>query len=123
VANPPYVIEQRPRGLGPRLSLWLRGRRFMLAGLLALAEVIALVIWRPSFLLASVVAFIVLVVAIAIAVRIPRGVARDLLWIVAIAEGMVVILPLALGLSVVLGLVVAVALLVALVALAIRFRF
>jgi hypothetical protein len=122
MAQAPYVIEQGPRGRGARLSLWLRGRRFLLAGVLALAQVLAVIIFDPSLVLASLAAFLVLVVAIALAVRVRKGVLRDVLVIVAIAEAMVVVLPLVLGLSVVLGLLVAVALLVALIALAIRFK-
>jgi len=122
MAQAPYVIEQGPRGRGGRLSLWLRGRRFLLAGVLALAQVLAVIIFDPSLVLASLAAFLVLVVAIALAVRVRKGVLRDVLVIVAIAEAMVVVLPLVLGLSVVLGLLVAVALLVALIALAIRFK-
>ena len=122
MAQAPYVIEQGPRGPGARLSLWLRGRRLLLAAVLALAQVLAVLIWEPSLVLASLLAFLVLVVAVTLAVRVRKGVLRDVLVIVAIAEGIVVILPLVLGLSVVLGLLVAVALLVALIALAIRFR-
>jgi hypothetical protein len=122
MAQAPYVIEQGPRGPGARLSLWLRGRRFLLAAILALAQVLAVLIWDPSLVLASLLAFLVLVVAVALATRVRRGVLRDVLVIIAIAEGIVVILPLLLGLSVVLGLLVAVVLLVALIALAVRFR-
>jgi hypothetical protein len=122
MAQAPYVIEQGPRGPGARLSLWLRGRRFRLAGVLALAQVLAVVIFDPSLVLASLAAFLVLVVAITLAVRVRKGVLRDLLVIVAIAEAMVVVLPLVLGVSVVVGLLLAVVLLVALIALAIRFR-
>ena len=118
----PYVIEQGPRGPGARLSLWLRGRRFLLALALALAQVVAVLVWDPSFILVSLLAFLVLVGAISLAVRVRKGVLRDVLVIVAIAEAMVVVLPLLLGLSVVLGLLVAVVLLVALIALAVRFR-
>ena len=122
MAQAPYVIEQGPRGPGARLSLWLRGRRFLLAGVLALAQVLAVVIFDPSLVLASLAAFLLLVVAIALATRVRKGVFRDVLVIVAIAEAMVVVLPLVLGVSVVVGLLVAVVLLVALIALAIRFR-
>jgi hypothetical protein len=65
MAQAPYVIEQGPRGPGARLSLWLRGRRFLLAGILALAQVLAVVIFDPGFLLAVVL----LVALIALAIR------------------------------------------------------
>ena len=122
MAQAPYVIEGGPRGPAARLSLWLRGRRFLLAGILALAQVLAVVVWEPSFVLASLAAFLEILIALTLAARVPKGLLRDVLVIVAIAEAMVVVLPLVLGLSVVLGLLVAVVLLVALIALAIRFR-
>jgi hypothetical protein len=122
VAQAPYVIEQPPRGAGARLSLWLRGRRLLLAALLALAEVVALIVWRPSVLLAVAAAAIVLVLAVMGATRLPRGVGRDLLWIVALAQGLVVVLPLVLTISLVAGLLVAALLLAALVVVALRLR-
>lgn len=122
MAQAPYVIEQRPRGAGARLSLWLRGRRLLVAGTAALVEVLALIVWRPSLVLATAAATIVLVLSVLGATRLRKGVVRDLLWIVALAQAMVVVLPLLLGLSLVAGLVTAAVLLVGLVAVALRLR-
>ena len=94
----------------------------MLAGILALAEVIAFLVWRPSAVLMAVLAVAVLVVCVAVATRIPAGLPRDVLWIVAIAQGIVVVIPLVVGLSLVAALVVAVGLIVALVVVAARWR-
>ncbi|MGD9695092.1 MAG: hypothetical protein AB7V42_05470 [Thermoleophilia bacterium] len=118
----PLVIDMTPQPEGGKALRWLRGRRLMLAGILALAEVVAFLIWRPSALLMATAAVVLLVACVAIATRIGPGVPRTLLWIVAIAQGIVVIIPLVVGLSLVAGLVIAVALIVALIAVAARWR-
>jgi hypothetical protein len=61
-------------------------------------------------------------VAVAIATRLPAGVLRDLRWIIAIAQGIVVVIPLVVGLSLVAALVVAIGLILALVVIAARWR-
>ena len=63
-----------------------------------------------------------LVLCVAGATRVGPGILRDLLWIGAIAQGIVVIIPLVVGLSLVAGLLVAVVLIVGLVAVAARWR-
>jgi hypothetical protein len=118
----PLVIEARPETTTGRARQWLRSRRIMLSGILALAEVVAFLVWRPSAVLMGVLAVAVLVVCVAVATRIPAGLTRDVLWIVAIAQGIVVVIPLVAGLSLVAALVVAVGLIVALVVVAARWR-
>jgi hypothetical protein len=118
----PLVIEARPETAAGRARQWLRGRRVMLAGILALAEVVAFLVWRPSAVLMGALAVAALVVCVAVATRVPAGVFRDLLWIVAIAQGIVVVIPLVVGLSLVAALVVAIGLIVALVVVAARWR-
>jgi hypothetical protein len=95
----------------------------MLAGILALAEVVAFVIWRPSPLLMAALAVVLLIVTVMGAVRLRPGVLRDLLWIVAIAQGLVVVIPLVVGLSVFAGVLVAIVLIVALILVAARWRW
>lgn len=116
------MIEARAQTPTGRARQWLRGRRLLLSAVLALVEVIAFLIWRPSALLMAVLAVVVLVVALMGATRLRAGLARDLLWIVAIAQGIVVLIPVVVGLSLVAGLIVAILLLVALVAVAARWR-
>ena len=94
----------------------------MLSGILALAEVVAFLIWRPSAILMGALAVALLVVSVALATRLPAGVLRDVLWIVAIAQAIVVVIPLVVGLSLVAALVVAIGLIVALVVVAARWR-
>lgn len=118
----PYIIEAGPTSTRGRVSRWLRGRRIMLAGILALVEVVAFLIWRPSALLLATLAVVLLVLCVMGASRVGPGVLRDLLLIVAIAQGIVVVVPLVVGASVVIGVLVAVVLIIALVAVAARWR-
>jgi hypothetical protein len=94
----------------------------MLSGVLALVEVVGFIIWRPSAVLLATLALAVLVLSVMAATRIGPGLLRDLLWIVAIAQGIVVVIPLVVGLSLVAGLLVAIVLIVVLVAIAARWR-
>ena len=118
----PLVIEARPPTLRGRASRWLRGRRILLAGLLALAEVILFLVWRPNAFLLVALAVALLVVSVWLATRVSAGLLRDILWIVAIAQGMVVVVPLVVGLSVLAGLLVALVLIIGLILVAVRWR-
>jgi hypothetical protein len=118
----PLVIEARPATLRGRARRWLRGRRLLLAGFVALVEVVLFILWRPSAVLLAVLAVALLVVSIAVATRLPAGLLRDVLWIVAIAQGIVVLIPLVVGLSVLAGLLVALVLIVGLILVAARWR-
>lgn len=118
----PLTIEARPGSARERMRRRLRGRRLMLSGILALIEVLAFFLWRPNTLLFATLAVIVLVLCVMAVTRVGPGLLRDLLWIVAIAQGLVVFIPLVVGLSLVAGLIVAMGLIVALVAIAARWR-
>lgn len=118
----PLLIELEPPSTRERARRWLRGRRLMLSGILALVEVIAFLIWRPSAVLLATLAIVVLVVSVMGATRIGPGLARDLLWIVAIAQAIVVAIPLLVGVSLVAALATAIVIIVALVAIAARWR-
>lgn len=118
----PFIIEARPASARERMRRWLRGRRLMLGGVLALVEVLSFIIWRPSALLMATLAVVVLVLAVAGATRLRAGMLRDLLWIVAIAQGIVVVIPLIVGVSLVAGLLLAVGVIVVLIAVAARWR-
>lgn len=118
----PLVIEVRPTTLRGRASRWLRGRRFLLAGLVALVEVVAFIVWRPNAVLLAALAVALLVVSGWLATRVAPGLLRDVLWIVAIAQGIVVLIPLVVGLSVLAGLLVALVLIVGLILVAVRWR-
>jgi hypothetical protein len=118
----PLTIEAEPASLIGRARRWLRGRRLMLSGILALLEVVAFIVWRPSAVLLGTLAIAVLVVAVMGATRVGPGLVRDLLWIVAIAQGIVVVIPLVVGLSLVAALATAIIIIVAFVAIAARWR-
>jgi hypothetical protein len=119
----PDVIEPPPRGVAERVRRMLRGRRLIVAAAIAVVEVVAVLVWRPNLLLVSAVAAIVFGVALWAAVRTQPGLLRDLLWIVAISQGMVIALPALFGLSLLAALAVMVLLLVLLVMLVSRVRF
>ncbi len=94
----------------------------MLSGVLALVEVVGFLIWRPSAVLLATLAVVVLALSVMGATRVRPGLLRDLLWIVAIAQAIVVVIPLVVGLSLVAGLIVAIVLIVGLVLIAARWR-
>lgn len=116
------MIEAQPPGLRRRMSDLLRGRRFLFAGILALVEVVGVLVWRGSALLLAVLALVVLMAAVAIAVRLAPGPLRDVMWIIAIAQSVIVVIPLLVGASFIAAIVVGVLLIVALIAIAARWR-
>jgi len=118
----PILLELERPGPAERVRRWLGGRRIMLSGILALAEVVAFIIWRPSALLLTLLAVALLIVCVMGATRLPAGLARDVLWIVAIAQAIVVAIPLVIGLSFVAALVTGIVIIVALIAVAARWR-
>jgi hypothetical protein len=118
----PLLIELEPPSSRERARRWLRGRRLMLSGILALVEVIGFLIWRPSAVLLATLAIALLVVSVMGATRLGPGLLRDVLWIVAIAQGIVVTIPLIVGVSLVAALVTALVIIVAFVAIAARWR-
>jgi hypothetical protein len=122
VAEPPLIIDAGPVTPVGRVRRWLRGRRIMLSGILALVEVLAFIIWRPSAVLLAALAVALLVASVFGATRLRSGLLRDVLWIVAIAQGIVVVIPLVVSASLVAALAVGVLLIVALVVAAARWR-
>jgi hypothetical protein len=122
VAEPPIIIEAGPTTPADRVRRWLRGRRIMLSGILALVEVLAFIIWRPSAALLAALAIALLVVSAFAATRLRPGLIRDVMWIIAIAQGIVVVIPLVVTASLVAALAVGVLLIVALVVVAARWR-
>ena len=122
VSEPPLIIEAGPTSPVDRARRWLRSRRIMLSGILALVEVLAFIIWRPSAVLLATLAIALLIVSVLAATRLRPGFAREIFWIIAIAQGIVVVIPLVVGLSLVAALAVGVLLIVALVVVAARWR-
>lgn len=114
------VIEANPPGFRHRLSERIRARRVLIAAILALVEVVAVVVWRGSALLLAVLALAILVAAVAIAVRLTPGPVRDLLWIVAMAQSVIVVIPLVVGASFIVAVLLAMLLVAGLIAVALR---
>jgi hypothetical protein len=124
MARVPVIIDEPPRSVSGKASAWLRGRRIMLAAGLALLEVLCFLIWRPGAIASTLAAALVLVLAVTGIGRLQPGLARDLLWIVAIAQALVVALPLiAIGISLLAGTLIVLGVLAAIVVIAFRLRF
>jgi hypothetical protein len=122
VAEPPLIIEAGPTTPADKVRRWLRGRRIMLSGVLALVEVLAFIIWRPSAVLLATLAVALLAASLFAATHLRPGLVRDVMWIVAIAQGIVIVIPLVVTASLVAALAVGVLLIVALVVVAARWR-
>jgi hypothetical protein len=119
---PPAIIDEAPRSTRERWGRWLRARRLSLAAVLALAEVLYVLIARPGTLLFSSLALIVLVLAALGISRLGPGIPRDLLLVLAIAQALVLVIPLVVGVSFLLGIIAAVVILVVVIAAAFRLR-
>lgn len=104
----PLIVDGPPTTRRERMRAGVRRRIVPAAAVLALVEVVAFLIWRPSFWLVSIFAFLLMIVAFMAWARLKPGVLRDLVLIVAIAQGLVTVLPLAIGLSVFAGIILAV---------------
>ena len=118
----PRIIDEPPRGNRARAAAWLRGRRFSAAALLALAEIVYVLVARPSTLFIAALAFVLLVLSVMGITRLGPGVVRDALIVVAIAQALVLVMPFAIGLGFAVGVISAIVLLVLLVLAAFRLR-
>jgi hypothetical protein len=120
---PVITVEERPPGWTGRASEWLRHRRLAVAALLALAEVIAYAVVRPGFLLGIVIVGLALVVCFAAGGRLESGLARDIVMVIALAQAMVIALPILGALfSLFIGVILVLAVIALFVAIAVRFR-
>jgi hypothetical protein len=123
VNHPVITIEDPTRAPAPSSAGWLQGRRLMLAGILAVAEVVAYLIMGPNRWLAILLVGAVLAVCIAVSGRIPAGTGRDLLLVVGLAQAVVIALPILVGVVTLLVATLTVLLLIAVfVLIGLRFR-
>jgi len=108
----PIIIEHRARGTGPGMgggpTNFLRRRRWSIAAVLAVCEMLYVIVGHPTWFVASLVALLVLVLAVLGIRHLRPGIVRDALWIVAISQGLVLVIPIALTASLALGLILAV---------------
>lgn len=95
----------------------------MTAAIVAVAEVVAIIAWRPSLLLVVLVASVITVLSLWVSFRFLKpGFLRDLLWVIGLSQAMVVAIPLVLGVSFIAALIVGGLLLVGVVLFALRSR-
>ena len=118
----PMVIEERPKGVRGWLGQLLKGRRVLSAAILAVAEIVAIVVWGPGLLLSVAGAIIVMVLAVMLATRIKAGFGRDVLWVVGGAQAMIVAPIVVVGASLFLGIIVAGIIIAGLLVLAFRMK-
>lgn len=123
MAHPVITINEQPATPQGRAQQWLRGKRFMLAGALAAFEVIVYLIAQPGSFVGLLVVGAILAGCLALTGRTKPGLGHDLLLIAALAQMMVIALPILTG---IVKLVVAALLVFALIALfvviGLRFR-
>lgn len=102
---------------------WIHTRRFVLAGSLAVAEVVAYLVMDPSRWVAIVIVGALLAGLITLSGRIKPSVARDVVLIGALAQAMVIALPILLGfVQLVLATIVVFVLIAIFIAIGLRFR-
>ncbi len=116
------VIEEEPPRQGARWHNALVGRRLLLAVMLAAAEAVLLLVWRPAFLWVLLGAAIVLALSVGLLSRVPAGLGRDLLIIIGGAQAIVIGVPLALGFGVLVAVLVGILLIAGLVFVAVAKR-
>lgn len=98
----------------------LSGRRLLLALILAVVEAVGFIAMKPGAWLGVVVALLVLALAGWLWLRLRRGLLKDLVGIVALAQALVVAVPLAIAGTVTIGLIIGVALVVGIALVALR---
>lgn len=120
----PIIIEHHARGTGPGTgggpTNFLRRRRWSIAAVIALAEMLYVIVGRPTWFVASLVALLVLVLAVLGIRHLHPGIFRDALMIIAISQGMVLVIPIAITASFALGLLLAVLVIIGVAILAFR---
>jgi hypothetical protein len=120
----PIIIEQHAHGTGGSGNSpqgLLKTRRFSIAAVLALVEFLYIAIWHSGWIVAALVAVLLLVAAVAGIRRVRNGVARDALIVIAIAQGLALI-PIAIIASFALVIVLAVFAMIGVVVAAFRMR-
>ncbi len=87
------TLEEKPTGPKARARGWLRGRRLVIAGGLALAEVFVYLLSEPNRWFSIILVGAVLAAAIASMPRVKAGLFRDVLLVIALAQAIVLALP------------------------------
>lgn len=113
--DPVAILEADADGRVRRRRSPLAGHRLLGAAILAVVEIVAFIVWRPSAILVSAAALAVLILAVALLPRTRPGFIRDLLIVVASAQALVVLVPLLLAASLFVGIIVAVLIVIGLI--------
>lgn len=116
------IVEEEPPGQGARWHSALIGRRLLLAVMLAAAEAVLLLLWRPAFLWVLLGAAVLLALSVGLLSRVPPGLGRDALLIVGGAQAIVIGIPLVLGFGVLVAVILAIMLIAGLVFVAVAKR-
>lgn len=110
------ILEADPDGrVRRRRRSPLEGRRILAGAVLAVVEIVAFIIWRPSALLLSAAALAILILALVLVPRTRPGFVRDVLIVIASAQALVVLIPLLLAASLAVGVIVAIVLVIGLI--------
>ncbi len=120
---PVITVEEIPRTPEERARRWLRGRKVTIAAGVAVAEVVLYLAFGPGRWLGLLLVAALLALFIALAGRVRQGLVRDVLQVGAIAQGMVIALPVLAGIvSMVVAAVLIFALIALFVVIGLRFR-
>lgn len=115
VTDVPLVIDEQPAGRNGRWHRALLGRRLLFAVLLAAAEAILLLVFRPSLLWVVLGGAVVLAACAGLLGRVAPGLGRDLLMIVGGAQAILIAIPLAIGFGILVAIVAGIVLIAGLV--------
>lgn len=123
VEHPVITLDDPTQPPARSQRSWIHTRRFAIAGALAVVEVIAYLVMEPSRWFAIVVVGAALAGLIALSGRIKPGLTRDVVLIGALAQAMVIALPILVGfVQIVLATIVVFALIAIFIAIGLRFR-
>ncbi len=123
VEHPVITLDGPSQPPGRPQRSWIHSRRFVVAGGLAVAEVIAYLVLDPSRWLGIVVVGALLAGCIALSGRLKPGFGRDVVLIAALAQAMLIALPIMLGfVQLVLATFVVFLLIAVFVTIGLRFR-
>jgi len=123
VEHPVITIEEPSRLPAGRAPGWLQGRRLTIAAGLAVAEVIAYLIIDPARWFGILLVGAVLAGCIAASGRMKPGVGRDLVLVAALAQAMVIALPVLVGfVTLVVATLLVLAVIAVFVVIGLRFR-
>lgn len=109
------VIDEQPPGRGGRWHQALLGRRLLFAVLLAAAEAVVMLVFRPALVWVILGGAIVLAACAGLLGRVGPGLGRDALIIVGGAQAILIAIPLVIGFGILVAVVIGIVLIAGLV--------